>query len=200
MTRVKLCGITNAEDARLCAEADYLGLIFVPGSPRHVTNERAREIVDSLGRVRPRIVGVFRDQPLDLVKKTIIEVGLDVVQLHGAEPSEYVDQMPVSVIKTIHVGETLPELTASREAAYLLFDTLDDRLAGGTGRRFDWGLVSPVRQKPFFLAGGITPENVGVAISVARPFAIDVASGVEASPGRKDPDKVRALLERVRAA
>jgi phosphoribosylanthranilate isomerase len=200
MTRVKLCGITNAEDARLCAEADYLGLIFVPGSPRHVTNERAREIVDSLGRVRPRMVGVFRDQPLDLVKKTIIEVGLDVVQLHGAEPSEYVDQMPVSVIKTIHVGETLPELTASREAAYLLFDTLDDRLAGGTGRRFDWGLVSPVRQKPFFLAGGITPENVGVAISVARPFAIDVASGVEASPGRKDPDKVRALLERVRAA
>lgn len=198
MTKIKLCGITNVEDARLCAGADYLGLIFVPESPRHVTPERAREIVAALGSTRPKIVGVFRDQPLEVVQRTIAEVGLDLAQLHGAESEAFVKQVRVSSIKTIRVGETLPDVKTS--AAYLLFDTLDDRLAGGTGRRFDWGLVSNVRHKPFFLAGGITAENVAVAISVARPYAIDVASGVEASPGKKDPDKVRALLERVRAA
>lgn len=198
MTKIKLCGITNPEDALLCSSADYLGLIFVPESPRFVTNERAGEIVAALGSRPSKIVGVFRDQPLEFVQRVIAEVGLDLVQLHGAESEEYVAKMGVSVIKTFRVGETLPDVKT--KAAYLLFDTLDDRLAGGTGRRFDWGLVSGVRHKPFFLAGGITAENAGVAISVARPYAIDVASGVESSPGKKDPDKVRALLERVRAA
>ncbi len=197
MTRIKLCGITNAEDARVCAAADFLGLIFVPESPRHVTIDRGREIVASLGSTRPKIVGVFRDQPLELVQRAIGEAGLDLVQLHGSETEEYVAKVRVPVIKTHRVGELQPVVTT--HAAYVLFDTLDDRLAGGTGRRFDWGLLSNVREKPFFLAGGITAENVAVAISVTRPYAIDVASGVEASPGQKDPDKVRALVERVRA-
>lgn len=198
MTKLKLCGITNPEDAILCSSADYLGLIFVPESPRYVTNERAREIVAALGNPRPKIVGVFRDQPLELVQRAIAEVGLDLLQLHGSEPDDYLAKLGVSVIKTIRVGEEVPEVKT--RAAYLLFDTLDDRLAGGTGRRFNWELVAHVREKPFFLAGGITAENAGVAISVARPYAIDVASGVESAPGKKDPDKVRALLERVRAA
>lgn len=198
MTKIKLCGITNVEDAQLCAGADYLGLIFAPESPRHVTPERAREIVAALGSQRPKIVGVFRDQPLEVVQRTITEVGLDLAQLHGAESEAFVKQVRVSSIRTIRVGETLPDVKTG--ATYLLFDTLDDRLAGGTGRRFDWGLIADVRHKPFFLAGGITAENVAVAISVARPYAIDVATGVEASPGKKDPGKVRALLERVRAA
>lgn len=198
MTKIKLCGITNPEDAILCSSADYLGLIFVPESPRCVTSERAREIVAALGSPRPKIVGVFRDQPLETVQRAIAEVGLDLVQLHGSEPDDYLAKLGVSVIKTVRVGEEVPEVKT--RAAYLLFDTLDDRLAGGTGRRFNWELVAYVREKPFFLAGGITAENAGVAISVARPYAIDVASGVESAPGKKDPDKVHALLERVRAA
>jgi phosphoribosylanthranilate isomerase len=198
MTKIKLCGITNAEDAQICAAADYLGLIFAAESPRRVTIDEAREIVASLGKTRPKIVGVFRDQPLELVRRAIIEVNLDLVQLHGSEPEEYIAEVPVSVIRTIRVGEAVPSVKT--RAPYVLFDTLDDRLAGGSGRRFNWELIVGVREKPFFLAGGITPENAGVAISVTRPYAIDVASGVEASPGRKDPEKVRALLERVREA
>ena len=196
MTKIKLCGITNAEDARICAEADYLGLIFAEESPRRVTIEQARDIVASLGKTKPKIVGVFRDQPIELVQRTIIEANLDLVQLHGLESEEYIGKVPVSVIRTIRVGEDIPSVKT--RAPYVLFDTLDDRMAGGTGRRFNWELIIGAREKPFFLAGGITPENAGVAISVTRPYAIDVASGVEASPGKKDPEKVRALLERVR--
>src|SRR5688500_14002164 len=197
-TKIRLCGITNPEDARICASADYLGLIFVPESPRHVTIERAREIVGALGSARRKVVGVFRDQPLELVQRAIGDAGLDLVQLHGSEPDEYVAQLRVPVIKTVRVGEQRPDVRT--KAAYLLFDTLDDRLAGGTGRRFDWGLLSDLREKPFFLAGGITAENVAVAISVARPYAVAVATGVGAAPGTKDPEKVRALIEGVRAA
>lgn len=200
MTRLKLCGITNAEDAVLCASADYLGLIFVPESPRHVTVDRAKEIVAALGKPRPKIVGVFRDQPLEFVQRVVIEAGLDLVQLHGSETNDYIRALAPSVIKTLRVGETLPDTSGAPNAAYFLFDTLVDRLAGGTGKRFDWTLVAQVRNKPFFLAGGITPGNVKTAIEVARPYAIDVASGVEASPGKKDPEKVKAMIEAVRAA
>lgn len=200
MTRLKLCGITSPEDALLCASADYLGLIFVSESPRCVTPARAREIVDALGRPRPKIVGVFRDHPLESVQRVVIEVGLDLVQLHGSESNDYIRALAPSVIRTVRVGETLPDTSQAPNAAYLLFDTLVDRIAGGTGSRFDWQLVAPVRHKPFFLAGGITPENVRTAIEVARPYAIDVATGVESSPGKKDPARVRAMIEQVRNA
>lgn len=200
MTKLKLCGITNPEDALLCAEADYLGLIFVPDSPRHVGVDRAKEIVAALGKPRPKIVGVFRDQPLELVQRLAIEADLDLVQLHGSEDNDYIRALAPSVIKTIRVGETVPDTSGAPNAAYFLFDTFSDRLAGGTGKRFDWTLVAQVRNKPFFLAGGITPGNVKTAIDVARPYAIDVATGVEASPGKKDPAKVKAMIAAVRPA
>jgi phosphoribosylanthranilate isomerase len=202
MTKLKFCGITNLDDAILCAEANYLGLIFVEDSPRYVAVGRAKEIVAGLksggsGRRTPRIVGVFRDQPLEHVQRVTMEVGLDLVQLHGSESNDYIRALTPSVIKTFRVGDTLPDIATAPNAAYFLFDTFVDRLAGGTGQRFDWGLVGNVRNTPFFLAGGITPDNVKTAIEVARPYAIDVASGVEASPGRKDPAKVKAMLEQV---
>jgi phosphoribosylanthranilate isomerase len=200
MTKLKLCGITNAGDARLCAEADYLGLIFVEDSPRFVTVETAKQIAEALGKPRPKLVGVFRDQPLEHVQRVAMEVGLDLVQLHGSESNDYIRALTPSVIKTFRVGDTVPDTSGAPNAAYFLFDTFVDRLAGGTGKRFDWGLVGKVRNKPFFLAGGITPETVKVAIEVARPYAIDVATGVEASPGKKDPARVKAMLEQVRSA
>ena len=200
MTRLKLCGITNADDALLCAEADYLGLIFVEDSPRHVTVERAQGIVAALGKKRPKLVGVFRDHPLEHVQRVTMEVGLDLVQLHGSEPNDYIRALTPSVIKTFRVGDVLPDLSSAPNAAYFLFDTFVDRLSGGTGSRFDWSLVANVRHKPFFLAGGINPDNVKAAIDIARPYAIDVATGVEASPGKKDPAKVKAMFEAVRNA
>jgi phosphoribosylanthranilate isomerase len=200
MTKLKFCGITNVEDALLCAFADYLGLIFVEDSPRHVTVERAKEIAAAASRQRPKLVGVFRDQPLEHVQRVVMEVGLDLVQLHGSEDNDYIRALSTSVIKTFRVGDVKPDTSSAPNAAYFLFDTFVDRLAGGTGRRFDWGLVGNIRHKPFFLAGGITAENVKIAIEVARPYAIDVATGVEASPGKKDPAKVKAMLEQVRSA
>jgi phosphoribosylanthranilate isomerase len=198
--KLKLCGITNPEDALLCASADYLGLIFVEDSPRHVTVPRAKEIAKALGKPRPKLVGVFRDHPLEHVQRVVMEVGLDLVQLHGSESNDYIRALTPNVIKTFRVDDTLPDVKTAPNAAYFLFDTFTDRLAGGTGKRFDWSLVAKVRSKPFFLAGGINPGNVKTAMEVARPYAIDVATGVEASPGKKDPAKVKAMLEQVRNA
>jgi phosphoribosylanthranilate isomerase len=200
MTLLKLCGITSPEDALLCASADYLGLIFVETSPRFVTVQRATEIVAALGNPRPKIVGVFRDQPLEHVQRVVMQVDLDLVQLHGSESNDSIRALTTSVIKTFGVGDTVPDVSTAPNAAYFLFDTQVDRLSGGTGRRFDWNLVAKVRTKPFFLAGGITTDNVRTAIDVARPYAIDVATGVEASPGKKDPAKVKAMIDAVRNA
>ena len=200
MTQLKLCGITSPEDALLCAQADYLGLIFVEDSPRSVSVETAKQIVAALGKPRPKLVGVFRDQPLEHVQRAVMEAGLDLVQLHGSESNDYIRALSTSVIKTFRVGDVKPDTSSAPNAAYFLFDTFVDRLSGGTGQRFDWGLVGNIRNKPFFLAGGITPDNVKTAIEVARPYAIDVATGVEASPGKKDPAKVKAMIEQVRGA
>ncbi|HVE72912.1 MAG TPA: phosphoribosylanthranilate isomerase [Thermoanaerobaculia bacterium] len=180
-TRVKICGLTRAEDAELAIElgASYVGFIFVKESPRYVERAPATQ-----GAIR---VGVFRDAPRDEVARIVEREQLDFVQLHGNEtwsPS-------VPTIKAFRVNDTLPD--TSTDANYLLFDT-----GGGTGRTFDWSLLADFpREKPFFVAGGITPENVAEAIKVTRPFAIDVASGVERSPGVKDHDKMRKLFERI---
>ena len=202
MTKIKICGITNEADALYCAEAgaDFLGFIFVPSSPRHVEPERAREIAKRLRETAnaPKIVGVFKDASVE----SIIKIGfLDLVQLHGNESDAEIGALGIPAIKTLHVGDTLPDTHATPTAAWLLFDTFDERRGGGTGRRFDWSLLATYeRSKPFFLSGGLTPDNVVAAVSMVRPDAIDVASGVEASPGIKDHEKVARLFERVRRA
>ena len=121
------------------------------------------------------------------------------MQLHGSESDDEIRELGIPAIKTLHVKETLPDTHVTPTAAWLLFDTFDERRGGGTGRRFDWSLMATYeRSKPFFLSGGLTPENVVAAISLVRPDAIDVGSGVEASPGVKDHEKVARLFERVR--
>ena len=180
--KVKICGLTRQEDAELAIElgAAYVGFVFVKESPRYV--EHAPR---TTGAVR---VGVFRNAPIDEVRRVVEREQLDCVQLHGDETW----RMDVPTIKALRVDDTLPDTTTN--ADYLLFDT-----GGGTGRTFDWSLLANFRpDKPFFLAGGITPDNVADAIAIARPFAIDVASGVESSPGVKDHDKLRKLFERIR--
>ncbi len=203
MTKIKICGVTREEDAIFCAEqgADFLGFIFVPSSPRFVEPEHAAAIA---ARVResekhPKIVGVFRDASNDYIREINSLVGFDLVQLHGSETDDDILNLGITAVKTLRVGETLPDTHTCPNAAWLLFDTYDDRRAGGTGRRFDWSLLALYeRSKPFFLSGGITPDNVVAGISLVRPDAIDLASGVESAPGVKDPTKVAKLFERVR--
>jgi phosphoribosylanthranilate isomerase len=183
MTKIKICGITRDEDAALAEElgADFLGFIFVPESPRYVTRAPRSE--------RAKRVGVFRGAGLDDIKRTAEEQRLDFVQVHGDATG-----VELPLIHAFQIKDTLPDTTT--HADYVLFDT-----GGGTGRVFDWSLLERYpRTKPFFLAGGIHPGNVASAIAATQPFAIDIASGVESSPGVKDPQKLKLLFERVRTS
>jgi phosphoribosylanthranilate isomerase len=199
MTKIKICGITRVEDAQLCADlgADFLGFIFVRSSPRYIEPEKAAEIAS---RVKgPKFVGVFRDESLEAIHRITHRAGLDLIQFHGTESDEDIHTLGLPSVKAIRVGETLPDTSSHPSADWLLFDTFDDRRGGGTGRPFDWSLLAIYpRTKPFFLAGGLGPDNVAAAISLVRPDAIDVSSGVESASGIKDPDKLRTLFERVK--
>ncbi|HUJ15927.1 MAG TPA: phosphoribosylanthranilate isomerase [Thermoanaerobaculia bacterium] len=203
MTKIKICGITREEDALFCASegADLIGFIFVPSTPRFIEPERAAGIAARVREQekRPKIVGVFRDASNDYIREIHALVCFDIAQLHGSETDEDVRDLGIPVIKTLRVGDTLPDTHGSPNAAWLLFDTFDERRAGGTGRRFDWSVLATYeRSKPFFLSGGIDPENAVAAISLVRPDAIDLSSGVESAPGIKDHEKVARLFERVR--
>ncbi|HEX7193008.1 MAG TPA: phosphoribosylanthranilate isomerase [Thermoanaerobaculia bacterium] len=201
--KVKICGLTREEDALFAAEsgADFLGFIFVEDSPRFVDAEHVAKIANAV-RARsnpPKLVGVFRNATHDRMRDVAARATLDLIQLHGTEDDGDIRALGVPAIKTLHVSAVLPETTAHGSASWLLFDTYNDRLAGGMGKRFDWSLLRQYeRGKPFFLSGGITPENAGAAISTVRPDAIDLASGVESSPGVKDHAKIAQLFERVR--
>jgi phosphoribosylanthranilate isomerase len=203
MTRIKICGITRLEDALLAADqgADYLGFVFVPSTPRFIEPERAAEITAAFQDRpnRPKFVGVFRDASPGYIREIAATVRLDVVQLHGSESDEDIKAIGLPAIKAFRVGDTLPDTTSHPSAEWFLFDTFEERRAGGTGRRFDWSLLSMYpRNKPFFLAGGMNPENIAAAISLVRPNGIDVSSGVETDPGVKDHGRMARLFERVR--
>ena len=204
MTKIKICGLTREEDALYCAGlgADFLGFIFVPSTPRFIEPERAATIATGVrerGNGVPKIVGVFRDASIDYIQEITKLVSLDLVQLQGNETNDDIRRLEIPVVKALRVGDTLPDTHTCPNAEWLLFDTYDERRSGGTGRRFDWSLLAMYeRWKPFFLSGGLTPENVGAGISLVRPDAIDLASGVESSPGVKDHSRVAALFERVR--
>ena len=203
MTKIKICGLTREEDVSFCADrgADFMGLIFVPSTPRFIEPERAAAITAQVRtrEQRPRIVGVFRDSSPEYVKEIASLVELDLVQLHGGESDEVVREIGLPVIKTFRVGDSLQSVTGHPSAEWFLFDTYEERRAGGTGRRFDWSLLANYpRTKPFFLSGGLAPDNIAAAISLVRPDAIDVSSGVESEPGVKDHEKLENLFHRVR--
>jgi phosphoribosylanthranilate isomerase len=203
MTKIKICGLTREEDVVFAADsgADFLGFIFVPSTPRFIEPERAAAISASIRQrdQRPQLVGVFRDASAEYVREIASIVGLDLAQLHGAESDEDIRTMGIPTIKAFRVGATLPDTSAHPSADWFLFDAFEERRHGGTGRRFDWSLLGTYpRTKPFFLAGGLSPENVAAAISLARPDAVDVSSGVELEPGIKDHDRIDDLIRRVR--
>lgn len=202
MIRIKICGITNLDDALLAAGlgADALGFIFYPPSPRAVAPDAARDIIAQLPPL-VTTVGVFVDEDPATVKDLAAKAGLDWIQLHGKETPEYCRYLDRRVIKAFRVrGEhTLQELAAYRSAAQaFLLDTYKKDQPGGTGETFDWDLAREAgKYGPIILAGGLTPGNVTRAVAAARPRAVDVASGVESRPGKKDPEKLRAFFREV---
>lgn len=204
-TRIKVCGITNQEDARVAAAAgaDGLGFIFVEQSPRLVEPDMVRAIAGQLPPLVDRI-GVFVDQEIEVVEEIIHYCGLTLVQLHGSESPEYCRNVSCKVIKSFAIGPGAENeaLAAFADAASgFLLDTYHRDMAGGTGMTFDWSLVERVKPPgPVILAGGLNPENISEAVLQVKPFAVDVNSGVEYQPGRKDPDKLKRFINEVRKA
>jgi phosphoribosylanthranilate isomerase len=202
MVRVKICGITNLEDALLAADlgAQALGFIFYSKSPRSIKPEAARDIISSLPPLVLSI-GVFVDEEAGVVREVAQTVGLDWVQLHGKESPDYCRTLGRRVIKGFRVQDesSLAVLPDYRDAVQaLLLDTYRPGTPGGTGETFDWELARRAQDYgPIILAGGLTAANISQAITVAQPAAVDVASGVEAGPGVKDPEKLRAFFAAV---
>ena len=200
MLKVKVCGITNLKDALLSVKygADALGFVFAQ-SPRKISPEVARDIILELP---PFIfkVGVFVNSPLDEVKEIKSFCGLDLVQLHGDEEPDYCSSLAPWVIKAFQVKDEsiLSILPQYRVKAYLL-DTYSESRRGGTGKVFNWEIAHRAKDLGWvILAGGLTPDNVSEAILKADPYAVDVSSGVESQPGRKDPLKLSSFLHRVK--
>ena len=202
--KVKICGITNLPDGLAAAEAgaDAIGFIFSEQSPRRVALETAAGIIRALPPFIVK-VGVFVNAPTDLVYRAIGGCGLSLLQFHGDETPEYCLQFGLMSMKAFRIrdAESLRALSAYRTDAWLL-DAFSADKPGGTGERFNWDLAVQAQGlgRPIFLAGGLTPENVGDAIRKVKPYAVDVSSGVEAAPGKKDPAKVRAFIQAVRDA
>ncbi len=203
MTKVKICGLTTVKDALFAAEAgaDALGFVFVSSSPRNLEPSQASKIIKELPPF-VHTVGVFADSPLEEVKGIARAIGLDFIQLHGGESPDYCEQLGLPVIKAIRVKghESLKVLCNYRVEAFLLDTYREDRL-GGTGESFPWELALEAKKEgKIILSGGLNPGNVGQAIHKVRPYGVDVSTGVEASPGQKDHEKVRRFIEEVRSA
>jgi phosphoribosylanthranilate isomerase len=202
-TKVKICGVTNVADALATAEAgaDMIGLNFYKGSPRHITLSAAVEIHRALPPFVLR-VGVFVNPEEDLVMRALGECGLSLLQFHGDEPSEFCTQFGAMSMKAFRIqnAESLKALENYQTDAFLL-DAHSKSGLGGTGETFNWDLAVEAQKfgKPIFLAGGLKPANVAEAVRKVQPFAVDVSSGVESAPGKKDTAKVRAFIAAVRA-
>ena len=198
--RIKICGVTRAEDALAAVRlgADALGFNFWPGSKRHVPPAVARAII---ARLPPFVtpVGVFVNQSEGEMRAIAAESGIRIFQLHGDEPPELCARLPLPVVKAIPVDQvkTLSRLLSYEVSAFLL-DT-PSRGYGGSGEPFDWSLAEGVSEvAPIILAGGLTPENVAAAVRAVRPYAVDVASGIESSPGVKDMARMSRFIAAVR--
>lgn len=203
-TKVKICGLTSVADAQAAAAAgaDMIGLMFYEGSPRHITLPQAVEISRSLSPFVLK-VGVFVNPEPAQVLEAIAACGLNLLQFHGDETSEFCTQFGIMSMKALRVKDaaSLDALEKYHTDAFLL-DAYSKSGLGGTGEKFNWNLAVEAQKfgKPIFLAGGLTPANVADAVRQVRPFAVDVSSGVESAPGKKDAAKVQAFIEAVRTA
>jgi phosphoribosylanthranilate isomerase len=204
--KVKICGITRLEDARLAVESGAwaIGMVFHPDSPRQVEIERAAEIATAFRR-RCEVVGVFVNAPLDDVLRTLGSVPLTMLQLHGDEGPSYCAEAKrrsgLKVIKAVRAKDmNAVRALSAFSTDFHMIDGYVPGKYGGTGERFDWELATVhAGDTPLILSGGLAAQNVGEALAVARPYAVDVSSGVEAAPGVKDPYRLQAFFEAVRS-
>jgi phosphoribosylanthranilate isomerase len=202
VAEIKICGVTNLTDGEKAVElgAWAVGLVHYGESPRRCEPQAAAQIGAALRR-QCEVVGVFVNPELDEVAEAVENAGLTMVQLNGREGPSFCTEVArrsgVKVIKAIHTSSAADVQAAEAyRTDFHLFDTKRPRQWGGTGKTFDWGLVAARRSKvPMIVAGGLRPDNVAEAIAVSRPFAVDVASGVEAEPGRKDHELLAAFFE-----
>ena len=217
MTKFKICGLRDADNALVAANAgaDFLGLNFVPGVRRRITPEQALSIVErlrnTLGERVPTLVGLFANQRVDEVNRIVEQCGLELAQLCGHEPREYWDEVAVPVIRQIKVRDDVPTNDAVSAAARQIeevigsghtpmLDKYERGALGGTGRTFDWRVASELAARyDLVLAGGLTPDNVARAIAEVGPRVVDVSSGVE-TDGVKDAAKIRRFAQEVRRA
>lgn len=202
MVKVKICGITNAADALAAVErgVEMIGFVFAD-SPRRISPAKAFAIASEIPPFVSR-VGVFVDAEAERVRDIAQACALDVLQFHGSESPEYCRSFGMTTIKAFRVkdGTSLSGLTRYGDGPFLM-DTYDKDLAGGTGETFDWELaVQPALYHKVILSGGLRPDNVGEAIRRVRPYAVDVSSGIESAPGKKDVQKLRAFMKAVREA
>lgn len=213
MVQVKICGITNLDDALVAAEAgaDLLGFVFFAQSPRHIQPERAKDIIAALRRRSnaPRCVGVFVNDPVERVREVMSIAQLDLIQLHGDEPVKTVSALSPHAFKALRPlaeEDARNAVSMYRMAVHgnrpgFLVDAYDTHRFGGTGARADWAVAARIaREHPILLAGGLCPENVSDAIRAVSPWGVDVSSGVERALGRKDHTRVREFIQRVKSS
>ena len=203
MTYIKICGITNMDDAAAAVDAgaDIIGFNFYKPSPRYITPQKAREIVRRFPNVVLK-VGVFVNEELDDARTIMNEAGLGAIQLHGDESPEYCSKFPgCYVIKTFAVSDTFDvHAVEAYDVDAIMLDAKHNHLRGGTGRVFDWSIArqAALTIPELYLAGGLSPENVENAIKIVRPYAVDACSALEDSPGKKNHERMRVFINTVK--
>lgn len=202
MVKVKICGITNLEDAIFACEygTDALGFVFYKKSPRYIIPEQAGEIIKNLPPF-VTTVGVFVNESHAEIDRYINLTGITTVQLHGDEPQDFIDKIGLPVIKAIRIRDEKDiKIMAKYSVSAFLLDSFTDSY-GGSGRTFNWNIAKKAKKyRRIIVSGGLTPENVVSAIEIVRPYGVDVSSGVESRPGKKDNRKVLAFIKAVRSA
>jgi len=204
-TKVKICGITSAEDAAVSVEAgaDAIGFVFYKNSPRYIEPRLARQIILSLPPLVTS-VGVFVDEDPQAVRDVMDDCGLALAQLHGHESATYCQELCRPVLKALRVKDrsaflALAEFRGRAGVRGFVLDAFSDQAYGGTGQVIDWQVAAEAaKAASVLLAGGLTPDNVGKAIQTVHPYGVDVSSGVEREPGKKDHDKIRAFIRAAR--
>ncbi len=197
MIPTKICGITNLDDANVAVEngASAIGFIFYEKSPRTISINNAKSISKHLPKTIAR-VGVFVNHEKDFINEAISEVPLDMIQLHGDETPDFCNQFDVAILKALRIkNEASLSVMDQYDVAVFLLDTFSNDQYGGTGETFDWSVLNRKFKTPIILSGGLNPENILDAIDAVNPSAVDVNSGVESSPGKKDFNKLKLLFK-----
>jgi len=202
--KVKICGITRKEDAIICEKLgiDYLGFNFYSGSKRFIKPESAKFIISELKKIKT--IGVFVENDLDSIKKIVEFCGLDGIQIHSEQSPVFCNKIKrefpgLIIIQAFRIKSSIPENINDFDADYFIFDSFDERQFGGTGKIFDWKILDKAGEvlKKTFIAGGVNPDNVEKIVFLTNIYGIDVASGVEISPGIKDKNKIKCLLSKI---